>query len=63
MFAKLLLAIGHLFLVLQPEIQLSSLTECALLYLLLQIAETRHTVLRSCGQRGSYSPVLDLLHK
>lgn len=43
MFAKLLLAIGHIFLVLQPEIQLSSHTERALLYLLLQIAETRHT--------------------
>lgn len=38
-------------------------TECALLCLLPQIAETGHTELRNCGQRGSYSPVLDFLHK
>lgn len=65
MFAKLLLAIELLFLVLWIKIQVCffSHTECALLCLLPQIAETGHTELRNCGQRGSYSPVLDFLHK
>lgn len=57
MFVKLLLPICLLCLVTGQNSFFSS--QNVLMYLLLQIAESRHTELSNCDQRGSYSPGLD----